>query len=119
MGKFKMGEVNSQRYDDCYLELSTGAMANMTTDTPQEAIDALDNLQSMIVMENFEKILKISNKFPGEDCVVEIIEKEVRHLVENEFAGNHEGALHWMLLTLALERFDFITTELRKRQNKE
>jgi len=117
MGKLKMGH-NPLR-PDCYLRLSTGGIAAMTAENPQEAIDALDNLLSMIVMENFEKILEASNESPEDDRTVEIIEKEVRHLVGKELAGNHEGALHWILMTCALERLDFITTEVRKRQNKE
>jgi hypothetical protein len=114
MGKLKMGH-NPLR-PGCYLSLSTGAIADMTADTAQEAIEATDNLLSMIVMENFEKMLKKQNK-TGEDHAIEIIEAEVRHLIENEFSGNPEGALHWLLLTLSLGRLDFITTEVRKRQN--
>ena len=119
MEEFQMGKVNSLHYDECYLELSTGAMADMTSDTIQDGIDAFDNLLSMIVMENFEKILKASKESPEDDRTVELIEKEVRHLVDNELAGNHEGALHWILLICALDRLDFIITEVRKRQNKE
>ena len=114
MGKLKMG--HSPLRPGCYLSLSTGAIADMTADTAQEAIEAADNLLSMIVMENFKKMLKKQNKI-GEDHAIEIIEAEVRYLVENEFSGNPEGALHWFLTTLALERLHIITTEVRKRQN--
>ncbi len=117
MGKFKMGH-NPLR-PGCYLTLSTGAIADMTTDTAQEAIEAVDNLLSMIVMENFRKILKASTEDQNYDRAVEIIEKEVQHLVHSEFAANHEGGLHWILTVLALERFDFFITEVIKKQKKE
>ena len=100
----------------CYLTLSTGAVADMTACNLGEAIDSVDNLLSMIVMEHFEETLK---KFDSTgDIVGELIETEVDHLIENEFSDNLEGALKFILMTLSLQRYIYITDEVRKRQEK-
>ena len=114
-----MSKVKSPRYGGCYIQLSNGSLVDMNYSTIQEGIQAFDNFLSMIVMGNFKKILKISNESPENDKTVDIIEEEVIHLVENELTGNYKCVLQWILLTCALERLDFITTEVRKRQKKE
>lgn len=114
MGKFHMG--NNPLRSECYLFLSTGAVADMTSNTAEEAIDAVDNLLSMIVVENLERILKTQNQ-TGEDHTIEMIEEEVRYIVESQFI-DFEGALCWFLTTLALQRLDYFSTEIRKRQNR-
>ena len=100
-----------------YLTLSTGAVADMTANNIQEDIEAVDNLLSMIVMEHFEEILKTYNR-TGEDPTVELITAEVQHLVENEFSENPEDALCHFLTALALQRYLYLTDEVRKRQEK-
>lgn len=101
----------------CYLTLSTGAVADMTSCNIEEAIDSVDNLLSMTVMEHFEKILKTYNQ-TGEDLTVELIEAEIDHLIENEFSDNLEGALKFFLMTLSIQRYIYITDEVRKKQEK-
>jgi len=112
-----MGEV-IHVFDTAFIKLSNGAIADMYTETIEEAIDAFDNLLSMIVMEHFEEIVKHSTKDQNYNRAIEIIKKEVIHLVENEFI-DHKGALDWVLTTLALKRLSFFIEKVTEKQNRD
>ncbi|HBT88329.1 hypothetical protein [Desulfobacter sp.] len=117
MKKFKMGNYDFL-YEKNYLRLSTGAIADMKTNTIEDAFKAFDNLTSMIVMEHFKEILKTSTEDQNYDQAVEMVKNEVKHLVKNELSENYEAALTWVLTTLALERMNFFINKVIEEQNK-
>jgi len=103
------------RFRKCGFILSTGAVADMTVCNFGDAINAADNLLNMIVMEHFEEILKTQNQ-NGEDLTVEIIENEVKHLIDNNIK-DHKEALRWFLEIFSLQRLLHITNEVNKKKN--
>lgn len=112
-----MGKV-IHLFNKDYITLSNGAVADMNINSIQEAIDAFDNLLSMIVMEHFKEILKTSTEDQNYDRAVEIIKKEVIHLVENELV-DHKISLDWILTTLALGRLNFFLEKVTKNQQNQ
>lgn len=94
--------MNDNRYFSG-IQLTNGTIVNMDVSTTGEAIVAFDNLVSMIVKENFTEVLKNSDDEQNYGRAIDILEREVNHVVENE-VFDHKAFLESVLSTLVLER---------------
>ena len=113
-----MGKIINLFGNDTNITLSNGTAVDMYSETIEEAFEAFDNLLSSIVLEQFKDIVKISVDEGNYDAAVEILKKEVHHVVESQLI-NHREALEWILSTLVLQRLDYFISEINKKQQKE